>query len=112
MSYQKAELPKPVSLSDVKEIKGFYLGNEIIDVKGHEKKSLIHKFEGEKDTKITQVWGFDLLDRYLENIPMEVLTKVVYEGLKEDKKADKKAHQCIVYYDLDVKRPEDRKLPF
>jgi len=113
MSYQKAELPKPFSLSDIKGIEGFYLGSETIDIEGHEKKSLIHNFEGKDNDKVTQIWGFNLMDRYLENIPEpEILTKVVYKGLKQDKKTGKKAHQCEVFFDVDIKRPADRKLPF
>ena len=108
--YQKAELPKPVSLSDQKTVEGFYLGSESIKIEGHERESIIHAFENVKDLGVIQIWGFDLLNRYLENIPKEVLTKVVYKGKVE--KDDKSAHQCEVYYDTDKKRPADRKLPF
>ena len=112
MSYQKAELPKPVTLESIKEIEGFYIGSETISIDGHPKDSQIHNFEAKDSIKITQIWGFDMLDRYLSNIPSEVLTRVVYLGKKEDKKSGKSAHQCEVYYDPQIKRPADRRLPF
>lgn len=112
MSYQKAELPKPVSLSDIKIIEGFYIGKEEIEIEGHKEKSFIHSFEGVKDAKITQVWGFNMLNRYLENIPIEVLTKINYLKKIEDKKTGQSAHQCEVFFDKDIKRPANRRLPF
>ena len=52
MSYQKAELPKPVSLSEIKTIEGYYIGSEKIEFtqEGETRDSLIHNFEvGEKN---------------------------------------------------------------
>ena len=62
--------------------------------------------------KKVSVWGFDIMDRLLESIPKNLMTKVSYTGLGKENKHGNKPHTCEVLYDKENQRPKDRDLPF
>ena len=100
MSYKKAEMPVPSSLSDLKTLEGYYLGSETIQIEGQERKSLIHTFRKLGNVNsVVEVWGFNMLDRILKTILPGVLVKIKYLGKKEE--AGKSSHECEVFYDSD-----------
>ena len=96
---------KPVNRGDTLDIKeyedvpyeGKYTGCK--EVRTPLGQSLIYKFESEKGTTFS-IWGFTILDSYMENVSRGDLCRITYKGQSPEKnKYGKHTHLCTVDVD-------------
>jgi hypothetical protein len=60
---------------------------------------LIHKFK-KTDGTILEFWGFDLMNRLLDAVPINCLTRVTCTGKEKSKKnPDNEFYNCKVLFD-------------
>ena len=114
MAYKEALQTQAVQLTLHKDkpLEAYYLGKKVFE--NESGKYIVQEFT-KKDGTALEVWGFDMLNRKLVNIPKGCLTKIIYTGTKVD--GDKKHHECTVFFDnekllTNLFKKDDDDLPF